>query len=175
LVQAQKALTQTRYEIVTMAEHQRVFKQLKSMSAMENETYVKLTKAQGMTKKVQGQLEKYLEKIKEICDVYTDAMDCRSPATNYTLFLLERYLLLRFKAIRVVKSIKFTIISKFVSCFREQEEKVQYFCAIYTSITSFWKTIVKIILVLLLETYNFKHSYPSLKIKSGGLRLTKLS
>jgi hypothetical protein len=102
------------------------------MSAMENETYAELTKAQGRTKKVQGQLEKSLEQIKEICDVYTDAIDCRAPATNYTLFLLERYILLRVKDIRVGKPIKFTTIYEFVSCFREQEEKVQYFlCELY--------------------------------------------
>jgi hypothetical protein len=73
-----------------------------------------------------------LEQIKEICDVYTDAIDCRAPATNYTLFLLERYLLLRVKSIRAGKPIKFTTVSEFVSCFREQEEKVQYFlCELY--------------------------------------------
>lgn len=94
---------------------------------MENETYVELTKAQGQTKKMQGQLEKSLEQIKEICDVYTNAIDCRTPATNYTLFLLERYLLLRVKFVRAGKPIKFTTISEFVSCFREQEEKVKYF------------------------------------------------
>jgi hypothetical protein len=132
LVQAQQALTQTRDEMVTMEEHQRVVKQLKTMSAMENETYAELTKAQGKTKKIQGQLEKALEQIKEICDVYTDAIDCRAPATNYTLFLLEHYLLLRVKSIRAGKPIKFTTISEFVSCFREQEEKVQYFlCELY--------------------------------------------
>ena len=118
--------------MVPMEEHQRVVKQLKTMSAAENQTYVELTKAQGKTKKIQGQLEKALEKIKEIFDVYPDAMDCRAPATNYTLFLLELYLLLRLKAIWAGKPIKFTTISEFVSYFREQEEKVQYFlCELY--------------------------------------------
>jgi hypothetical protein len=117
--------------MVTMAEHQRVVKQLKAMSATENETFVELARAQGKVKKV-GQLDKSLEQIKEICDVYTDAVDCRAPATNYTLFLLERYLLLRVKYIRAGKPIKFTTVFEFVSCFREQEEKVQYFlCELY--------------------------------------------
>jgi hypothetical protein len=118
--------------MVTMAEHQRVFKQLQAMSEKENETYAELTKDQGRTKKIQGQLEKDLEKIKEICDVYIDAIDCRAHATNYTFFLLESYLFLRVKSIRAGKPIKFTTISEFVSCFREQEEKVQYFlCELY--------------------------------------------
>jgi hypothetical protein len=102
------------------------------MSATESETYVELTRAQGKVKKVQNQLEKALEQIKEICDVYTDAINCRAPATNYTLFLLERYLLLRVKSIRVGKPITFTTVPEFISCFREQEEKVQYFlCELY--------------------------------------------
>jgi hypothetical protein len=118
--------------MVTMAEHQKVVKQLKSMSATENKTFVELTRAQGKVNKVQGQLDKALEKIKEIFSVYNDIVDCRAPATNYTLFLLERYLLLRIKAIREGKPIEFTIVSEFVSCFREQEEKVQYFlCELY--------------------------------------------
>jgi hypothetical protein len=99
---------------------------------MENEMYSKLNKAQGNTNKVQGQLVKALEKIKVICHIYNDAIDCRDPATNYTLFLLEHYLLLRVKSIRAGKLIKFTTISDFVSCVREQEEKEQYFlCELY--------------------------------------------
>ena len=97
------------------------------MLETKNEMYFELTKAQGKTKKVQGQLEKYLEQMKEICDIYTDEIDCGAHATNYTFFLLEHYLLLRVKYIQVGKPIKFTTISEFVSCFREQEEKVQYF------------------------------------------------
>jgi hypothetical protein len=76
---------------------------------------------------VQTQLEKSLEQIKEICDVYFDDVNCRATATNYTLFLLERYMLLRVKAIRVGKPISFSTIPEFISCFREQDEKVQYF------------------------------------------------
>jgi len=115
-----------------MAKHQKFVKQLKDMSAIESETCVELTRAQGKVKKVQKDLEKHLEKIKEICDVYTDAINCRAPATNYNLFLLERYLLLRVKAIREGKPITFTTVPKFISYFREQKEKVQYFlCELY--------------------------------------------
>ena len=97
------------------------------MSATKSETYADLTKAQEMIKKMQSWFEKALEQIKEICDVYFDAINCRAPATNYTLFLLEHYLLLRVKSIREGKPITFSIVPEFISCFREQEEKVQYF------------------------------------------------
>jgi hypothetical protein len=73
-----------------------------------------------------------LEKIKDIFSVYSDIVACMAPATNCTLFLLEHYLLLRVKAIREGKPFEFTIVSDFISCFKEQEDGVQYFmCEIY--------------------------------------------
>ena len=89
------------------------------MLATDNETFVELNRTQGKVKKVQGQLDGALEKIKEICSVYSDIVVCRAPTTNYTLFLLERYMLLRVKYIRVGKPFEFTTVSDFVSCFRE--------------------------------------------------------
>jgi len=72
-----------------------------------------------------------LEQIKEIFSIYSDIVPYRDLATNYTLFLLERYFLLRIKSIRLGKPIEFTIISEFVSFFREKEG-VQYFmCELY--------------------------------------------
>jgi hypothetical protein len=96
--------------MVTRTEYQRVVKELKDMTATEGETYDALTKAQEKIKKVQTQLENYLEQIKHICDVYSDAINYRAPATNYVLFLLEQYLLLRVKAIRAGKPISFSTV-----------------------------------------------------------------
>jgi hypothetical protein len=119
LGQAQRALAQHQDEMVTRDEYQKIVKQLKDMKTTRIETYAALTRSQRKIKKVQTQLEKALEQIKEICDVYFDAINCRSPATNYTLFLLQQYLLLRVKAIREGKSISFSIVPEFISCFRE--------------------------------------------------------
>jgi chromosome segregation ATPase len=116
--QAQQALAQHQDEMVTRTEYQNIVKELKDMTTIEGDTYDALTRAQGKIKKVQNQLEKALEKIKEICDVYSDVINCRDPTTNYTLFLLEQYLLLRVKAIRVEKPISFSIVPEFISCFR---------------------------------------------------------
>ena len=59
-------------------------------------------------------------------------MSCRSPATNYALFLLERYLLLELKAIRVGKPIEFNTTAEFVQCCGDQNEKVQgLLCELY--------------------------------------------
>jgi hypothetical protein len=83
-------------------------------------------------KKIKSQFEKSLEQIKEICDVYSDVINCRAPTTNNTLLFLEFYLLLRVKSIREGKPITFATVPEFISCFREQEEKVQYFlCELY--------------------------------------------
>jgi hypothetical protein len=89
LTQAQQALVQHQHEIVTRTEYQRIVKELKDMTTTEGETYVALTRAQEKIKKVQTQLENTLEKIKHICDIYSDAINCRVPSTNYVLFLLE--------------------------------------------------------------------------------------
>jgi hypothetical protein len=172
LVQAQEALTQSREEMITRDEHQKVVKQLKDISATESETYVELTKAQEKIKKMQSQFEKTLEQIKEICDVHSDAINCRAHATNYTLFLLECYLLLRVKSIGVGNLITFSIVPEFISCFREWEEKVQYcLCELYFH-NLFWKMTRKITLVPLLEKFSSRHSYPLLRTELDGERLT---
>jgi hypothetical protein len=64
LVKTQQTLTQCRSEMVTMEEHQKIVKQLQSMSKTENETFVKLSRSQGKVKKVEGQLDRALENVK---------------------------------------------------------------------------------------------------------------
>jgi hypothetical protein len=88
------------------------------MSTTENETFVELSKANEKFKKVQGQLDGYLEQIKEIFSVYSDILACRAPTTNYAMFVLESYLLLTVKYIRACTPSEFTTISDFVSCFK---------------------------------------------------------
>jgi hypothetical protein len=107
--------------MVTRTKYQRLVKELKDMTTIEGETYAPLTRAQEKTKKVQTQLEEALEQIKHICDVYSDAINCRAPSTNYVLFLLEQYLVLRVNSIRVGKPISFATVLEFISCFRDQE------------------------------------------------------
>ena len=102
------------------------------MSTTENNTFVELNKDKEKVKKVQGQLDGALEQIKEIFSVYYDILACRALATNYAMFFLEHYLLLKLKYIRVDTPSKFTTISNFVSCFKEQEDGVQYIlCELY--------------------------------------------
>jgi hypothetical protein len=102
------------------------------MLATENETFAELNIDKEKVKKVQVHLDGALEHIKEIFFVYFDIVACGAPTTNYTLFILEHYLLLRVKYIREGKPFEFTIVSSFVSCFKEQEDGIQYFlCELY--------------------------------------------
>jgi hypothetical protein len=64
LVQTQKTLTQYKSEMVTVEEKHKVVRQLQAMSTTENETFAELNRSQGKVKKVQGQLDRDLEKIK---------------------------------------------------------------------------------------------------------------
>jgi hypothetical protein len=124
LEQSQQTITQCKSEMVTMTEHQNVFRQLQTMSTTKNETFVELNRAKEKLKKIRGQLDGALEKIKNVFSIYYDILACRAPATNYALFLLERYLLLKLKAIRAGTPSDFTTVSNFVSCFKEQEEGI---------------------------------------------------
>jgi hypothetical protein len=119
LMHSQQAMFQNRSELLTIVEHQEL--QSQKQSIIVDRLEAKLT-----------QVQQALTQSREICDVYSDAINCRAPATNYTLFLLERYLLLRVKAIREVKPISFSTVPEFISCFKEQDEKVPYFlCELY--------------------------------------------
>jgi hypothetical protein len=132
LEQSQQTLTQCRSEMVKVSEHQKVVRQLRAMSATENDNFDELNRAKEKVKKVHGHIDGSLEKIKDFFSIYYDILACRAHATNYALFLLERYLLLKVKDIRVDTPSEFTTVYIFVSCFKEQEDGVKYFlCELY--------------------------------------------
>lgn len=64
--------------------------------------------------------------------LYSDTLSCRASATNYALFLMERYLLLKVKAIKAGKPTEIKTTLDFIKCFREHNEKVQHLlCELY--------------------------------------------
>jgi hypothetical protein len=142
LGQAQQILAQRQDGMVTRTEYQNFVTELKGMIETEGETYVALTRAQEKVKRVQAQLETTLEKIKHICDVYSDAINYRGPATNYVLFLLERYLLLRVKAIRAqVNPFPFPLFQNLFHVLEIRKRRYNTSCVNYISIISFWKKL----------------------------------
>ena len=64
--------------------------------------------------------------------MYTDVLACRCLAKNYALFLLERYLKLKIKAVRAGKSIELKTIDDFVTCCKLYGVKVhRLLCEFY--------------------------------------------
>ena len=67
-----------------------------------------------------------------VFSLYSDVLTCRAPATNYALFLVERYLLLKIKAGREGKPTNFKTIEEFFHCCNDQDEQVQrLLCELY--------------------------------------------
>ena len=66
-----------------------------------------------------------MSQMNTICSLYTDVLACRSPANNYALFLLERYLQLKIKAVRVGKPIELKTVEDFINCCKHHGVKVQ--------------------------------------------------
>lgn len=52
---------------------------------------------------MKANLDKVMRQGNSIFSLYSDVISCGSPATNYTVFLLERYLMLKIKFIKFVK------------------------------------------------------------------------
>lgn len=70
-------------------------------------------------------LEKAMSQMDTFCSLYTDILACRSRANSYALFLLERYLQLDIKAIKVGKLVELKTIEDFINCFKHHAIKVQ--------------------------------------------------
>ena len=60
-----------------------------------------------------------------LCSLYTYVLACRCPAKNYALFLLERYLQLKIKAVKAGKPIELETVDDFISCCKLYGVKVQ--------------------------------------------------
>lgn len=95
------------------------------MNTTESETFDRYQKAEEKIEKIKLRLDKVIAQTNTICSLYTNVLACRAPATNYALFLLEWYLLLKIKAIRVGKPIKLKTIADFINCSKQHGAKVQ--------------------------------------------------
>jgi len=71
-------------------------------------------------------------KMEIVYSIYLHALSCQVPATNYALFHMERYLLLKLKAAKAGESAEIETTLDFFKCFREHDEKVQrLLCELY--------------------------------------------
>jgi hypothetical protein len=60
-----------------------------------------------------------------LCSLYNDVLACRAPAKNYALFLMERYLQLKIKAVKAGAPIQINTIDDFINCCKHYGVKVQ--------------------------------------------------
>jgi len=60
-----------------------------------------------------------------LCSLYTDVLVCRAPAKNYALLLMERYLQLKIKVVKVGAPIQINTIDDFINFCKHYGVKVQ--------------------------------------------------
>lgn len=94
-------------------------KKFKELNITQSDTFDKFRKEEENLRKGKGKLDKVMGQIDVIFSLYFDVLSCRSPTTNYVLFLLERYLLLKIKAIKASKSVELRTTDQFVKCCKE--------------------------------------------------------
>jgi len=65
--------------------------------------------------KIKVRLDRVIGQIDTICSLYSDVLPCKSLANNYALFFLERYLLLKVKAVRAGKLVELKMVEDFIN------------------------------------------------------------
>ena len=60
-----------------------------------------------------------------LCSLYNEVLACRAPAKNYALFLMERYLQLKIKAVKAGAPIQINTIDDFINCCKHYGVKIQ--------------------------------------------------
>ena len=74
--------------------------------------------------KVTHRLDVVIKQMDTLCSLYTDVLACRAPAKNYALFLMERYLQLKIKAVKAGALIEINIVDDFINCCKNYGVKV---------------------------------------------------
>jgi len=98
---------------------------LRDINASENEAFNKYRRAEERVEEVKNRLKIVMSQMDTLCSLYTDVLACRSPAKNYALFLLERYLQLKIKAVRAGKPIELKTVEYFINYCKHHGVKVQ--------------------------------------------------
>ena len=89
LAQARLALEQLEQETVSQQRHQELQRQFWEMNATESKTFYRYRKEEHKIERIKLKLDRVIGQTDTIYSLYTDVLACRSPATNYALFLLE--------------------------------------------------------------------------------------
>lgn len=110
---------------IPLEKHEELQQQLRNMSESESQAFEVWQKEQEKVAKVTRRLDAVIKQLDTVCSLYDDVLTCRAPAKNYALFLLERYLRLKIKAVRAGAPIQINTVNDFIDCCKHYGVKVQ--------------------------------------------------
>ena len=112
-------------QTVPRRKHEELQQQLRNMSQSESHAFEGWQKEQEKVTKVTRRLDAVIKQMDTVCSLYSDVLTCRAPAKNYALFLLERYLRLKIKAVRAGAPIQIDSVNDFIDYCKHYGAKVQ--------------------------------------------------
>jgi len=125
LMQAQQAVEKLTEKMVSREKYEELQQQLRNVNLSESQDFEGWRKEEERVTKVTHRLDVVIKQMDTLCSLYTDVLACRAPAKNYALFLMERYLHLKIKAVKAGAPIQINTIDDFINCCKHYGVKVQ--------------------------------------------------
>ncbi len=123
--EAQQEAERLRERTVPKERYEELQQQLRNISQSKSQAFEGWQKEQEKVDKVTRRLDNAVRQMDTLCSLYDDVLSCRAPAKNYALFLLERYLRLKIKAVRAGAPIHINTVNDFIDCCKHYGVKVQ--------------------------------------------------
>lgn len=114
LLEVQQKLAQYKEEVVPPKIQQELKKYFVALTIIEDETFAQFRVEQKKVEKERDKLQKAKQQLEAIFSLYSNTLSCRAPSTNYALYLLERFLLLKIKAANTGKPVEIKTTPDFV-------------------------------------------------------------
>ena len=123
--QAQQEAEKLREKTVPREKSEELQQQLRNVNQSESQAFEGWRKEQEKVAKVTRRLDTVIKQMDTLCSLYNDVLACRAPAKNYALFLLERYLQLKIKAVKAGAPIQINTVNDFIDYCKHYGVKVQ--------------------------------------------------
>lgn len=124
-MQAQQAAEKLIEQMVPRERYEELQQQLRNVNLSESQAFEGWRREEEKVVKVTRRLDIVIKQMYTLCSLYNDVLACRDPAKNYALFLMERYLQLKIKAIKAGAPIQINTLDDFINCCKHYEVKVQ--------------------------------------------------
>ena len=121
----QQEAEQLREQEIPREKYEELQQQLRNMRQSESQAFEGWQKEQEKVAKVTRRLDAVIKQLDTVCSLYSDVLTCRALVKNYALFLLERYLRLKIKAVRAGAPIQINTVNDFIDCCKHYGVKVQ--------------------------------------------------